>query len=137
MNRLDIIKCNDIEKLRHACLNLYKQSFYVGEILVEESKNHINSTVACQKMRDYLCKTDYQTDFDSYLTNREEFELLNDWINLEVVLIGDNWGDQQWDVIECVKRGMMAERYDKPHHFAFDEQNVPGWEFGIRLGENV
>ena len=59
MNRIDIENCNDIEKLKALCIEQRKQLGVIGEILVDESKWHITSEIAVQKIRDYLVEHQY------------------------------------------------------------------------------
>ncbi len=62
MTKSEIKKCDDIEKLRNICLEQWSQLFVVGEILVDESKMHITSEEAVEKIRDYLTKHQYDLD---------------------------------------------------------------------------
>mgnify|MGYP001226938356 CR=1 FL=1 len=59
MNRIEIEQCNDIDKLKTLCIEQRKQLGVISEILVDESKWHISSEVAVQKIRDYLVKHQY------------------------------------------------------------------------------
>ncbi len=56
MNTKTILDCEDIEELKRLCVEQNKQLAYISEILVEESKWHISSDVAIQKIREYLVK---------------------------------------------------------------------------------
>ena len=59
MNRIEIEQCNDIDKLKALCIEQRKQLCVIGEILVDESKWHITSEIAVQKIRDYLVEHQY------------------------------------------------------------------------------
>lgn len=59
MTRVEIEQCNDIDKLKILCIEQRKQLGIIGEILVDESKWHISSDVAIQKIRDYLVEHQY------------------------------------------------------------------------------
>lgn len=59
MTRIDIMNCNDITKLKKLCIEQRKQLSMISEILVDESKWHIEAGEAVRKIRDYLTEHQY------------------------------------------------------------------------------
>ena len=64
MRRIDIENCKDIEILRKLCIEQHNQLAYVGNVLVDESKWHINSDLAVQLIREHLVRNQNKLDFD-------------------------------------------------------------------------
>ena len=58
MNKRDMEECNDIRKLRGACIEQYKTLFKISETCVDVSKWHIHSDDGIQQIRDYLTDND-------------------------------------------------------------------------------
>ena len=63
MTRAEIMECADIEKLKALCLEYRKQASVISEILVDESKWHISSHDAINKIREYLVRNQHEFDF--------------------------------------------------------------------------
>ena len=59
MTRHEIQNCTDIEDLKELCLAQRRQLTIISEILVDESKKHITTKRAIEKIRDYLVKHQY------------------------------------------------------------------------------
>ena len=60
MNKLYIIECDDINKLREECIKQHNILFLIGECLVRESKKEITDTDAVKRIRKIM--TDFQCE---------------------------------------------------------------------------
>lgn len=65
MNRIEIEECNDIDKLKKLSIAQYKLLFYIGEVLVDESKQHLTPEDAIKKIRTYMTENQNYLNLDN------------------------------------------------------------------------
>lgn len=64
VHKMEIITCQDIDKLKELCINYRDQYAFVSAVLVDESKWHITPEQAIEKIRDYLVSNQGKLDIE-------------------------------------------------------------------------